>query len=593
MPSRRSFAEWQRRFDTRVDESTQNESVMAKVMVSEQLHSPLGDAPVEEENLLPEAILSKLISEIYKEKAAFDHVMDGGEPSGKTLTEFVNQKYLRKFGLKKIADENMHWLIASIGKWRDGNRKVYNFGRFCGMYNVLSTDALLFYLTFIGVCKEQHGKDFTPEWLGTPDRHPFHIAPEVAMRSVRVVFDFLPAERLQQVSLRVTQLIRPVHSKNQLGQGTDEQMIDFDLLSEIVIEEQKTEITRNMRYLEAVFNAADVDGDGVLTFDEFAEMVRRVEPNLSTQRASALFADCLHSSGGDAIKPSAFADCAIRNGLLKTKATGKPTSKLSFKESQKVLKELCQKISLEGLEEEDLAKLQPVVDELNQLAHVKLLGGEEKKESEKKVDRAWMLYQHVTAELALLASRKRTGEKTSHGGLVRSESLYFDTVEEEDAPRAHRQQVQSATMGRRKQVAAKKFVAPEGWVPPVYEKAKEEEEFLMTTMGTNKLMKNLAPSDREQLMKAFKKVTFEKDSEIITQGKEGDSFFILYTGQCDISVKGKGTVMKATKGVAFGELALLQGAPRAATVTAEETVEAWELDEVSFKMILMGKGKKE
>ena len=67
-------------------------------------------------------------------------------------------------------------------------------------------------------------------------------------------------------------------------------------------------------------------------------------------------------------------------------------------------------------------------------------------------------------------------------------------------------------------------------MPPVYEKAKEEEEFLMTTMGTNKLMKNLAPSDREQLMKAFKKVTFEKDSEIITQGKEGDSFFILYTG---------------------------------------------------------------
>ena len=58
-------------------------------------------------------------------------------------------------------------------------------------------------------------------------------------------------------------------------------MIDFDLLSEIVIEEQKTEITRNMRYLEAVFNAADVDGDGVLTFDEFTEMVRRVEPNLS------------------------------------------------------------------------------------------------------------------------------------------------------------------------------------------------------------------------------------------------------------------------------------------------------------------------
>ena len=148
-------------------------------------------------------------------------------------------------------------------------------------------------------------------------------------------------------------------------------------------------------------------------------------------------------------------------------------------------------------------------------------------------------------------------------------------------------------VGRRAQVAAKKFEAPEGWVPPVYDKSAEEQEFLMSTMGTNKLMKNLAPSDREQLMKAFKPVDFASGSEIITQGKEGDSFYVLYTGQCDISVTGKGTVMKATKGIAFGELALLHNAPRAATVTAEETVEAYMLDEVSFKIILMGKAQKD
>merc|ERR1719409_2328241 len=115
----------------------------------------------------------------------------------------------------------------------------------------------------------------------------------------------------------------------------------------------------------------------------------------------------------------------------------------------------------------------------------------------------------------------------------------------------------------------------------------------MTTMGSNKLMKNLAPSDREQLMKAFKKVTFDSGSEIITQGKEGDSFYVLYTGQCDISVAGKGTVMKATKGIAFGELALLHNAPRAATCTAEGQVTAYALDMISFKMILMGKAQQD
>ena len=168
-----------------------------------------------------------------------------------------------------------------------------------------------------------------------------------------------------------------------------------------------------------------------------------------------------------------------------------------------------------------------------------------------------------------------------------------DDYDDDDDVMAEGEEPVMRPAGRRQQVAAKKFEAPEGWAAPVYEKAPEEEEFLMTTMGSNKLMKNLAPSDREQLMKAFKKVTFDSGSEIITQGKEGDSFYVLYTGQCDISVAGKGTVMKATKGIAFGELALLHNAPRAATVTAEEAVEAYMLDEVSFKMILMGKAQKD
>ena len=79
-------------------------------------------------------------------------------------------------------------------------------------------------------------------------------------------------------------------------------------------------------------------------------------------------------------------------------------------------------------------------------------------------------------------------------------------------------------------------------------------------------MKNLEPSDREQLGKAFQKVSFAKGDFIIKQGDKGDNFYILDEGECDISVEGKGSVMTATKGIAFGELALLHNAPRAATV---------------------------
>jgi len=149
--------------------------------------------------------------------------------------------------------------------------------------------------------------------------------------------------------------------------------------------------------------------------------------------------------------------------------------------------------------------------------------------------------------------------------------------------------------GKREQVIAEKFEPPKDWKPPVIEKSAEDETFLKDTMLNNKLMKNLTPSDREQLMKAFKPVEFAQGDAIIKQGDKSANmdFYVLASGVCDISVEGKGTVMKATKGIAFGELALLHNAPRAATVTAEEKVTAFALDMISFKMILMGKSQQD
>lgn len=145
--------------------------------------------------------------------------------------------------------------------------------------------------------------------------------------------------------------------------------------------------------------------------------------------------------------------------------------------------------------------------------------------------------------------------------------------------------------GRRTVVMAPSVTIAKGWKPPVHKKSATAEGFLMGALSTNKLFKTLAPSDCEMLMRAFQEVRFKQGQQIIRQGEPGDRFYLLDSGTCDIAVRGKGTVMKAERGVAFGELALLHDAPRAATVTAESDVVAWQVDATTFKSILMSKSK--
>jgi len=170
--------------------------------------------------------------------------------------------------------------------------------------------------------------------------------------------------------------------------------------------------------------------------------------------------------------------------------------------------------------------------------------------------------------------------------------MEYDDEEEDtvaDVISEGQQVPQMKARGRRTQVMAPKVDIPQGWTPPCFAKTADEEQFLVGVMGENKLLKTLTPSDRHTLMAALDKQDFAAGAVIIKQGDAGDKFYIVIDGECDISVEGKGSVMKAKKGLTFGELALLHNAPRAATVTALTPVKTFTLDMLSFKGILMTK----
>lgn len=77
---------------------------------------------------------------------------------------------------------------------------------------------------------------------------------------------------------------------------------------------------------------------------------------------------------------------------------------------------------------------------------------------------------------------------------------------------------------------------------------------------------------------------------IIRQGDDGDNFYCIDSGVVEIFINDNSErklVKSCQAGDSFGELALLYGAPRAASCIASGNVRLWTLDRVSFKKILM------
>lgn len=74
---------------------------------------------------------------------------------------------------------------------------------------------------------------------------------------------------------------------------------------------------------------------------------------------------------------------------------------------------------------------------------------------------------------------------------------------------------------------------------------------------------------------------------IIKQGDEGDNFYVIDQGIVEVEVNGQ-TISQITQGGYFGELALIYGTPRAASIRSKTDVSLWALDRDSYRRILMG-----
>lgn len=118
--------------------------------------------------------------------------------------------------------------------------------------------------------------------------------------------------------------------------------------------------------------------------------------------------------------------------------------------------------------------------------------------------------------------------------------------------------------------------------------ATEKREMSMGVLKKVDLLSSMDSYELGQLADALVSQSFESGAEIIKEGDKGDKFYILAEGTASATKDGVGEVMKYEGGQFFGELALINDKPRAATVTATSKSACLVLDGKAFKRLLGG-----
>eukprot|EP00123_Amoebidium_parasiticum_P015128 comp22799_c0_seq1/m.35755 comp22799_c0_seq1/g.35755 ORF comp22799_c0_seq1/g.35755 comp22799_c0_seq1/m.35755 type:complete len:372 (-) comp22799_c0_seq1:477-1592(-) len=115
---------------------------------------------------------------------------------------------------------------------------------------------------------------------------------------------------------------------------------------------------------------------------------------------------------------------------------------------------------------------------------------------------------------------------------------------------------------------------------------------LQRAIQRNILFKHLDEEERSEIFDAMELAEHNPGDIIIQQGDDGDFFYIIDSGTVEVWVASGSQPAKMVTtigdGGSFGELALIYGTPRAATIKARTGCRLWALDRDTYRHIIMG-----
>lgn len=128
--------------------------------------------------------------------------------------------------------------------------------------------------------------------------------------------------------------------------------------------------------------------------------------------------------------------------------------------------------------------------------------------------------------------------------------------------------------------------------PQTFPKSEDTWAKLRQRLASHWMFKALQSEDMEMLVDAMKEESFTPGTVVITEGERGENLYIVDEGSFEWVKKnsdGPDTPLKTyTEGEMFGELALIYGWARTATILCNEPCKAFSLDRQTFNHLISG-----
>jgi CRP-like cAMP-binding protein len=119
----------------------------------------------------------------------------------------------------------------------------------------------------------------------------------------------------------------------------------------------------------------------------------------------------------------------------------------------------------------------------------------------------------------------------------------------------------------------------------LFQQRQEAASEVLDRLAQVEVMQNVPPMEVQAILPLLKPCTAEEGDILCKEGMPGDSLYIILSGEAEV-LKGQQPITVLLPGEVFGEMAVLTGAPRSATVIARTPMELYELKQVDFNAVL-------